>query len=84
MAAPFLCAADLLRFDEAFQMGNKSKQRSDEPREEKERWLPHRDWRVYVGVVLMLIAMFVYLATLDEAVVPGGPVNQPVPLAPGP
>jgi hypothetical protein len=42
-------------------MGNKSKQHSDEPREEKDRWLPHRDWRVYVGVALMLIAMSVYL-----------------------
>ena len=65
-------------------MGNKSKQHSDQQREEKERWLPHRDWRVYLGVALMLIAMFVYLATLDEAVTPGGAVNQPVPAAPGP
>lgn len=63
-------------------MGNKSKQQSNQPREEKHRWLPHRDWRVYVGVVLMLIAMFVYLATLDEAVRPDATVDQPVPAAP--
>lgn len=30
----------------------------------------HQDWRFIVAVVLMLIAMFVYVATLDEAVVP--------------
>lgn len=65
-------------------MGNKSKQHSDQPRQEKERWLPHRDWRIYVGVVLMLIAMFVYLATLDDAVAPGGSADHPIPAAPGP
>lgn len=65
-------------------MGNKSKQQSSQPHEEKERWLPHRDWRVYAGVVLMLIAMFAYLATMDESLPPGGPVGQPMPAAEGP
>lgn len=65
-------------------MGNKSKQHSSQSPEEKERWLPHRDWRVYVGVVLMLIAMFAYLATMDESLPPGGPVGQPMPAAEAP
>ena len=65
-------------------MGNKSKQHSEQQREEKDRWLLHRDWRIYVGVILMLIAAFVYLATQDEAVGPGGRANPPVPAAPGP
>jgi hypothetical protein len=30
----------------------------------------HQDWRFIVAVVLMLIAMVVYVLTLDEAVVP--------------
>lgn len=65
-------------------MSNKSKQHGDHRRQEKERWLPHRDWRVYLGVALMLLAMFVYLATMDESLQPGGGVVQPVPAAPGP
>jgi hypothetical protein len=31
----------------------------------------HQDWRFIVAVVLMLIAMIVYVLTLDDAVVPG-------------
>jgi hypothetical protein len=33
----------------------------------------HRDWRIWLGVILMLAAMAIYLLTMDEAVVPGGP-----------
>jgi hypothetical protein len=45
----------------------------------KPGWKPHRDWRVW-AVVLMLLAMAVYVMTLDESVWPWG--NQsaaPVP-----
>jgi hypothetical protein len=73
-----------LTIDEVMEMGNKSKQHSDQPHREKDSWLPHRDWRVYLGVALMLIAMFVYLATLDESVKLDGTVNSPVPAAPSP
>ncbi|HVC96154.1 MAG TPA: hypothetical protein VND64_20900 [Pirellulales bacterium] len=45
---------------------------------------PHKDWRVYVAVALMLLAMFAYVATFDEALVPGNPGKQPVPAATGP
>lgn len=31
---------------------------------------PHKDWRFILAVVLMLIAMVVYVMTLNEAVVP--------------
>lgn len=65
-------------------MSNKSKQHGDPSHRDKDRWLPHRDWRVYVGVALMLLAMFVYLATMDESWRPSGPTEQPVPAAAGP
>ena len=32
----------------------------------------HRDWRLWAGVVLMLIAIGVYVLTLNESLVPGG------------
>jgi len=35
----------------------------------------HRDWRVWLGVILMLTAMAIYLLTMDEAIVPGGRSN---------
>ena len=40
----------------------------------------HRDWRVWVGVVLMLAAMIIYLMTDDLA---WGPHIQPQPPLPG-
>jgi len=30
----------------------------------------HKDWRVWVGVGLMLLAMLVYVATLDDSIIP--------------
>lgn len=42
----------------------------------------HRDWRVWAAVALMLLAMVVYVLTMDEAVEPGKGVQQPVPAAP--
>ena len=44
----------------------------------------HRDWRIWVGVILMLAAMAIYLLTMDEAIVPGGPAtgNPPATNAP--
>jgi hypothetical protein len=48
----------------------------------KPGWKPHRDWRVW-AVVLMLLAMAVYVLTLDESIWPGG--SEPaVPAAPAP
>jgi hypothetical protein len=37
----------------------------------------HRDWRLWVAVVLMLLGMVIYLLTLDERVVPAGSVPGP-------
>ncbi len=45
---------------------------------------PHKDWRVYVAVGLMLLAMFAYLATMDEELVPGNRGGERVPAALGP
>ena len=44
----------------------------------------HKDWRVWTVVALMLLAMVIYVMTMDEAIQPGGKVNQPVPAAAGP
>jgi hypothetical protein len=38
----------------------------------------HRDWRVWVGVVLMLVAMTVYLMTNDLAWRPRAPQQRPL------
>ncbi len=43
------------------------------------KWKPHTDWRVW-GVALMLIAMVVYVLTMDESIQPGGQ-GAPVPEA---
>jgi hypothetical protein len=45
-------------------------------------WKPHRDWRVW-AVALMLLAMAVYVLTLDESIWPGGG-GPAVPVAPAP
>ncbi len=30
----------------------------------------HKDWRVWLAVLVMLAAMFIYVLTLDDSVVP--------------
>ena len=42
----------------------------------------HKDWRLWVVVSLMLLAMLTYVMTMDEAVRPGGKVQEAVPAAP--
>ena len=42
----------------------------------------HRDWRLWIGVGLMLAAMVAYVMTQDEALPPGGKVKPAVPAAP--
>jgi hypothetical protein len=42
----------------------------------------HKDWRIWVAVVLMLISMVVYVLSMDESVRPGGNVEPRVPAAP--
>ena len=38
----------------------------------------HKDWRVWVGVVLMLAAMCAYVFTMDESIQPAGqPGGEP-------
>jgi hypothetical protein len=41
----------------------------------------HRDWRVWLAVVLMLAAMFAYVMSNDESLQPGGQVRQSMPAA---
>ena len=42
----------------------------------------HKDWRLWAVVILMLLAMFIYLMTMDEAVQPGGRPREAMPAAP--
>lgn len=53
------------------------------PHEPKGPWWkqPHRDWRVWVGIVLMIAAMAAYVLSIDESLRPGG-VTQQTPAAP--
>lgn len=37
----------------------------------------HHDWRAWVVVGLMLLGMVVYVLSLDESLVPGGPAAAP-------
>ncbi|MEI8340988.1 MAG: hypothetical protein WCH43_05545 [Verrucomicrobiota bacterium] len=67
--------------------------KEEEPRQEHQgphkasnkKW--HRDWRVVAAAILMLIAMMIYVLTMDESMWPGrhgSKKNQPaqtVPLA---
>lgn len=41
----------------------------------------HRDWRFWVAVVLALVAMALYVMSMDEALQPGGDVEEPMPAA---
>lgn len=41
----------------------------------------HRDWRVWTGVVLMVVAMLVYVFSVDNSLQPGG-VKAPQQAAP--
>ena len=43
----------------------------------------HKDWRLWIVVGLMLLAMLTYVMTMDEAVQPGRKVQEAVPAAPG-
>ncbi len=47
-------------------------------------WQVHKDWRMWVVVVLMLVAIGTYVMTMDEAVRPAGTVGQPMPAATSP
>ena len=44
----------------------------------------HRDWRVWVAVMLMLALIMVYVVTNDLSLRPGKRPSQPTPAANGP
>ncbi len=49
------------------------------PQKSAAGWKPHRDWRVWI-VALMLLAMVIYIFTMDEALNPAAPgAGTPVP-----
>ena len=33
-------------------------------------WKPHKDWRVWVALLLMLAAIVTYVLTLDDSMIP--------------
>ena len=48
----------------------------------KSHW--SKDWRLWTAVILMLAAMGIYVATFDESIEPGAPVEPETPAAVGP
>ena len=40
---------------------------------------PHRDWRVWLVVALMLVCMAIYILSDNESLRPGNSTNQPMP-----
>jgi hypothetical protein len=48
----------------------------------------HRDWKMWIGVTLMLVAIAIYIWSENESLRPGPPgtgrLQQPVPAAPAP
>lgn len=46
------------------------------------RSAPHKDWRLWVAVGLMLAAMLGYILSMDEEIQPDGAVQPQVPAAP--
>ena len=54
------------------------------PNEQRAGWRQaHKDWRLWLAVGLMLIAILTYVMTMDESLPPGGKVQPVVPAAPG-
>ena len=47
------------------------------------KWAPHKDWRLWTVVGLMLAAIAAYVLTMDESIIPGSNTEEPeVPAAP--
>jgi hypothetical protein len=44
----------------------------------------HKDWRVWLAVLLMLAGMAMYLLTMDESLGPNNPPGQKMPAAGAP
>jgi len=40
----------------------------------------HTDWRFWIGIVLMLAAMIIYMGSFDLALRPGNHSQQPAPV----
>lgn len=51
-------------------MSHKSSKLNKNETRGSQSWKFHKDWRVWIAVIFMLIAMFTYVLTLDEAAVP--------------
>jgi hypothetical protein len=60
--------------------GHNHGQHGHDHAQQKSRWRPHRDWRFWT-VVVMLVAMVIYILTMDESLDPGGDGRE-VPAAP--
>lgn len=38
--------------------------------DEKPQWQPHKDWRMWVGLALTLLAIAMYVLSLDDTMLP--------------
>jgi len=74
------------RGSEGSAKGHKHEHGHGHPHASQPRGL-HRDWRLWAGVVLALVAMAIYVLSMDESFWPGGngpavPADAPAPAAP--
>ena len=44
--------------------------RGHDEKKESSIWKPHKDWRVWVALLLMLAAILTYVLTLDDSIMP--------------
>ncbi|MEY3895650.1 MAG: hypothetical protein RLZZ214_1169 [Verrucomicrobiota bacterium] len=44
----------------------------------------HQDWRIIAAAVVMMIAMIMYVLTMNEATAPAGPMPTAQPATPAP
>jgi hypothetical protein len=50
--------------------GHNHSREHDEGRGPSGMWKPHKDWRVWVALVLMLVAVAAYVLSMDDSILP--------------
>ncbi len=61
-------------------MGTMNQHHHEKTPKRDRHWLRHP--ALWIPVLLMLVAMAMYVMTMDESLQPGGPQQAPVPAAP--
>ena len=59
-------------------VGNEGAKPRDHTQPRSSSWKPHRDWRVWIAVLLIVMVLG-YVLTDSLAITPGNEVTQPMP-----